>query len=102
MGIDELTKDVDCDSLFESSYLDGVNPKSPGPKAAPRLTDLPEETLHKWTYNGAIPKVLFHIDNQSCPWRDKDQVKTGAFAIFKHGMEICGNMVKRNIYGVKN
>ena len=29
-GIDELTKDVDCDSLFESSYLDGVNPKSPG------------------------------------------------------------------------
>ena len=29
-GIDELTKDVDCDSLFDSSYLDGVNPKSTG------------------------------------------------------------------------
>lgn len=29
-GIDELTKDVDCDSLFESSYLDGVNPKLKG------------------------------------------------------------------------
>ena len=29
-GIDELTKDVDCDVLFESTYLDGVNPLSKG------------------------------------------------------------------------
>ena len=29
-GIDELTKDIDCESLFESSFLDGVNPKSKG------------------------------------------------------------------------
>ena len=29
-GIDELTKEVDCDSLFGSSYLDGINPKSTG------------------------------------------------------------------------
>ena len=28
--IDELTKDVDCDVLFESSYLDGVYPKTIG------------------------------------------------------------------------
>ena len=28
--IDELTKDVDCDLLFESSYLDGVYPKNIG------------------------------------------------------------------------
>ena len=28
--IDELTKDVDCDVLFESSYLDGVYPKNIG------------------------------------------------------------------------
>ena len=29
-GIDELTKDVDCDVLFESAYLDGVNPLNKG------------------------------------------------------------------------
>ena len=29
-NIDELTKDVDCDVLFESSYLDGINPKNTG------------------------------------------------------------------------
>ena len=28
--IDELTKDIDCDVLFESSFLDGVYPKNAG------------------------------------------------------------------------
>ena len=28
--IDELSKDVDCDMLFESPYLDGVYPNNKG------------------------------------------------------------------------
>ena len=28
--IDELSKDIDCDSLFESPYLDGVYPNNAG------------------------------------------------------------------------